>query len=67
MYHVTLREIPFTPINQLSTLVDRKRLPEHACHVIDPMSLNSALLHFQQVFKHLLDMENIVTDGFKAP
>jgi hypothetical protein len=58
--------------------MDRKRLPEHACQVIDPMSLNNtlvidpmslnnALLHFQRVFKHLLGMENIVTDGFKAP
>jgi hypothetical protein len=35
--------------------------------VIDPTSSKNALLHFQQVFKHLLDMESIVTDGFEAP
>ena len=66
VYYVTLREILFTFITKLSTSMDRKRVPEHACHVIDSMSLNNALLHFQQVVKHLLDMENIVTDGFQA-
>jgi hypothetical protein len=62
-----LRETPFTFINQLSNEMDPKRIPEHACQVTDPMSLNNTLLHFQQAFKHLLGMENIVTDGFKAP
>jgi hypothetical protein len=67
VYDVTLREVPFTFINQLSTEMDPERLPEHACQVIDPMSLTNALLHLQQAFQHLPGMENIVTDGFKAP
>lgn len=58
--------IQFPHIYLLSTLMDRTMAPKCACHVGDPVSWNTALLHVQHVFKDLLDLANVVSDGFKA-
>jgi hypothetical protein len=62
-----MEEIPCACVVLLSMLADRKRPLGHAQHVIDTMSLGNAVLHVQQVFKHLVGTSNIVRDGFKAP
>jgi hypothetical protein len=61
-----MEEIPFNCIVRLSMLMDFNTSPRRARHVVDTMSFGKALLQVQQVFKHLLGTENIVTDGFKA-
>ena len=61
------RKFPFNCIVRLSILMDRNRAPREACHVVDTKSFGKALLEVQQVFKHLLGIKNIVTNGFKAP
>jgi len=66
VYHVTLEKNPIHL--HLSALhVDGPHNgPKCACHVIDPVRRNTALLHVQHVFKDLLDLANVVSDGFKA-
>jgi hypothetical protein len=62
-----MEQIPFNCIVRLSILMDRNRAPREACHVVDTKSFGKALLEVQQVFKHLLGIKSIVTNGFKAP
>ena len=62
-----MEKIPFNCIVRLSNLMDRNRAPREACHVVDTKSFGKALLEVQQVFTHLLGIQNIVTNGFKAP
>ena len=67
MHRDGMEEIPLNCIVRLSMLMDRNMAPRRARHVVDTMSFGKALLLVPQVFKNLLGMENIVTDGFKAP
>ena len=62
-----MEEIPFKLHFSVSMLMDRKRALRGARHVIDTKSFGKAFLHVQQVCKHLLGKQNIVTDGFKDP
>ena len=62
-----MAEIPLNCIVRLSMLMDRNRAPSRAHHVVDTMSFGKALVQVQEVFQHLVVMENIVRDGFKAP
>ena len=61
------KEIPFNCIVRLSLLMDRNRAITRAHHAVDTMSFGKALVQVQEVFKHLVVVEDIVTDGFKAP
>jgi hypothetical protein len=62
-----MEEIPFNCIVRLSTLMGRDRASTRAHHIVDTMRFGTALLQVQEVFQHLVVMENIVIYGFKAP